>query len=85
MIVADYVITAERLRFIMERWLADPAFAERMAKVPAPRFSVEASTMDGFLAQLEVRYGGSREWALEAGIPAGALDRMTDLMLEPGD
>jgi len=40
--VADYVITAERLRFIMERWLADPEFAERMAKVPASRIPTSA-------------------------------------------
>ena len=84
-IVADYLITAERLRFIMERWLADPAFAERMAKVPASRFSVEAPTMDGFLEQLEIRYGGARGWALEAGISVGLLNRMTDLMLGSGD
>ena len=81
--VADYVITAERLRFIMERWLEDPAFAERMAKVPASRFSVEAPTMEGFLDQLQVRYGGAREWALDAGIPTEVLDQMTDLMLAP--
>lgn len=83
-IVADYVITADRLRFIMERWLDDPQFAERMAKVPASRFSVEAGTMESFLSQLHDRYGGARNWALEAGVPADALDRMGDLLLEPG-
>lgn len=83
-IVADYVITAERLRFIMDRWLDDPQFAERMAKVPASRFSVEAATMVGFLTQLQDRYGGARTWALDAGVPVGALDRMADLLLEPG-
>ncbi len=85
MIVADYVITAERLRFILQRWRdADAGFAERMAKVPASRFSVEAATMEGFLDQLQSRYGGARSWAVEAGVPAAALDRMADLMLEPG-
>jgi len=83
-IVADYVVTGERLRFIMERWLADPEFAERMAKVPASRFGVEALTMEGFLDQLQARYGGARSWALEAGVPAQVLDRMTELLLEPG-
>ena len=82
-IVADYVITAERLRFIMDRWLADPEFAERMAKVPASRLSVEAATMEGFLDHLRARFGGARSWALSAGVPAGALDRMVDLVLEP--
>jgi protein-tyrosine phosphatase len=83
-IVADYVITAERLRFIMQRWLADPEFAERMAKLPATRFSVEAPTMEGFLDQLQDRYGGARQWALDAGVSAAVLDRIADLLLEPG-
>ena len=82
-IVADYVITAERLRFIMDRWReSDPAFAARMAEVPASRFSVEAPTMEGFLDQLGDRFGGARSWALDAGVPAEALNRMADLLLE---
>ena len=32
-IVADYVITAERMGFIMDRYRADPRFAERVASV----------------------------------------------------
>jgi len=82
-IVADYVITAERLRLIMERWLADPGFAERMARVPASRFSVEAATMEAFLDRLQAEFGGARQWALGAGVPAGVLDRMTDLLVGP--
>jgi len=83
LIVADYVITAERLRLIVDRWSADPEFAERMAKVPPSRLSVEAPTMEGFLDQLHARFGGARSWALEAGVPSSALDRMVDLLLEP--
>lgn len=82
-IVADYVITAERLTFIMDRWRADPDFAERVAKVPASRFSVEAPTMEGFLATLANRYGGARAWAIEAGVAPETLDRMVELLLEP--
>jgi hypothetical protein len=82
-IVADYVITAERLRFIMERWRADPGFAERMDKVPASRFSVEASTMEAFLDGLRSQFGGARSWALGAGVSAATLDTMTGLLLEP--
>jgi protein-tyrosine phosphatase len=84
-IVADYVITAERLRLILDRWRADPAFAERMDSVPATRFSVEASTMEGFLDGLSALYGGARAWADAAGVPDEALDRMVALLLEPGE
>ena len=81
-IVADYVITAERIRFILDRWRAEPEFAERMAKVPPSRFSVEAPTMEGFLTGLADAFGGARAWALGAGVPEEALDRMVDLLLE---
>jgi protein tyrosine/serine phosphatase len=85
LIVSDYVITAERLRFILDRWRADPEFAERMATVPPTRFSVEASTMEGFLDGLTELYGGARAWAVAAGVPEEALDRMIALLLETGD
>ena len=82
-IVADYVITAERIRFILDRWRADPEFAGRMDKVPSSRFSVEAPTMEAFLDGLADRHGGARSWALDAGVPDAALAAMVDLLLEP--
>ena len=60
----------------------EPGFADRMAKVPPARLSVEASTMEGFLDGLQTRYGGARAWALGAGVAAADLDRMADLLLE---
>jgi hypothetical protein len=82
-IVADYVITAERIQLILERWKAEPGFAERMAEVPPSRFSVEAPTMEGFLDGVASRYGGARAWAIGAGVPASTLDQMVELLLEP--
>ncbi len=84
-IVSDYLITAERLGLILDRWRADPGFAERMASLPPTRFSVEASTMEGFLDGLSEFHGGARAWAVAAGVPEEALDRMVDLLLEPRD
>jgi hypothetical protein len=54
-----------------------------MARIPPSRFSVEAGTMEGFLDGLAGRHGSARAWALEAGVPVEALDRMVDLVLEP--
>jgi protein-tyrosine phosphatase len=82
-IVDDYVITAARMPMILERYRTDPAFADRMATVPASRFSVEAGTMERFLSGLHERYGGAEAWAVDAGVPAEALDRMESLLLEP--
>ncbi len=80
-IVDDYLITADRMELIMDRYRADPAFAERVANVPASRLSVEAATMEGFLDRLNDRFGGARSWALDAGVAEGTLEVMTELLL----
>jgi len=82
-IVADYVITAGRMELILGRYRSDPLLAERMAKVPASRFSVEADTMVRFLDELADRFGGPRAWALASGVAPEALERMEQLLLEP--
>lgn len=84
-IVADYLITEDRMPFILDRYRTDPVFAERMAAVPASRFGVEASTMEGFFHGLRSRYGGARAWAVDAGVPAEALKEMAAYLLEPVD
>jgi protein tyrosine/serine phosphatase len=84
-IVADYVVTAGRMELILARYREDARLAETMAKVPAYRFSVEADTMERFLAGLHDRFGGARGWAVSAGVDPDVLDRMGDLLLEPAD
>jgi len=80
-IVADYVTTAERMPMILGRYRSDPALAARMDQVPASRFSVEARTMERFLADLHDRFGGARAWASASGVGAEQLDRMGELLL----
>jgi len=82
-IVADYEITASRMELILGRYRDDPAFAGRMADVPASRFGVEAETMARFLGVLHETMGGGRRWALDAGVGADDLARMEALLLEP--
>ncbi|MHB1710917.1 MAG: tyrosine-protein phosphatase [Acidimicrobiales bacterium] len=83
LIVADYLISAERLELIMGRLRADPATAAQMGRVPASRFSVEASTMERFLDRLYREFGGGRSWALEAGVSQDDLAAMKAGLLEP--
>jgi protein-tyrosine phosphatase len=82
-IVADYLITESRMELILGRYRSDPNFAERMAQIPASRFSVESPTMVRFLGELHDRFGGAREWAVASGLASDDLDRMEDLLLEP--
>jgi protein-tyrosine phosphatase len=82
-IVADYVITADRMELILGRYRSDPAFAARMATAPASRFGVEASTMERFLDVLHQRFGGAEGWATASGVPLAAVARMRAVLLEP--
>ncbi len=82
-IVADYLLTAARMPLILDRLWNDPAYAARMTTMPISRFEVEAGTMEGFLDGLHTRFGGGRRWAIDAGVPPEALDRLADHLLEP--
>jgi len=82
-IVADYVITADRLELVLDRIRTDPTYSAGMSKVPASRFTVEAGTMERFLDELHAAYGGARSWALGAGVSPTDLDRMRRVLLEP--
>jgi protein-tyrosine phosphatase len=84
-IVDDYLITAGRMELILGRYRADPAFASRMATVPAYRFEVEATSMVRFLGGLHEHFGGGRGWAVDSGVAPESLDRMEDLLLESAD
>jgi protein-tyrosine phosphatase len=84
-IVSDYMITADRMPFILERYRMDPALAANMDKVPPSRFGVEAHTMERFLADLYRQFGGARAWALDSGVSAEELERMGELLLVQPD
>jgi hypothetical protein len=83
-IVADYLITADRLELIMGRVRSDPIYSARMTKLPASRFTVEATTMEGFLDGLYAGFGGARSWAIGAGVLPEDMDQMRADLLEPG-
>jgi hypothetical protein len=58
-------------------------YGEQIDRIPASRLSVQASTMERFLAALHERHGGAKDWALAAGVATTSLDRMTALLLGP--
>lgn len=82
-VVDDYLITEGRMELILGRYRSDPAFANRMSRLPSSRFGVTPETMVRFLGELDRRFGGARHWALEAGLPRSAIDRMEELLLDP--
>jgi protein-tyrosine phosphatase len=82
-IVEDYVLTETRIDLIRARLRRDPVYGDQIDKIPASRLSVQASTMERFLAGLHARHGGARAWALAAGVAEASLDRMSVFLLEP--
>ncbi len=81
-IVEDYMLTETRMDLIRARLRRDPVWGDRIDQIPRSRLSVQEGTMERFLAELHSRYGGSRQWALAAGIPRRRLDQMATLLLE---
>ncbi len=82
-IVADYLITAERMELILGRYRSDPGFGARMAQLPAAVFGVDAGTMERFLEVLHRRFGGSEAWAVSAGVPLVSIEHLRAALLEP--
>lgn len=81
-IVEDYVLTETRMELIKGRIRRDPRFGERFDTIPASALSVAAESMEEFLDGLAVRYGGAREWALQAGVRPEDLDVLEAELLE---
>ncbi len=78
-IVEDYMLTATRIELIIARLRRDPRWGDRIDQVPASRLSVQEETMKRFLAGLDQRHGGARQWALAAGVSKPSLDRLPTL------
>ncbi len=79
-IAADYAISAQNLRPVLEQWIAE-ADGERER---ALRTRVSASafeTMIEVLTEVETRYGGVREYLLGTGLDEAALGRARGRLL----
>jgi protein-tyrosine phosphatase len=84
-IVEDYVLTGSRMELILDRLRRDSAKGNAPYRLPAKAIAVEASTMVGFLSGVDERYGGARQWALDAGVPGDRVAAMPELLtVRPG-
>jgi hypothetical protein len=81
-VVADYVITAERLPLIMARLAEHPVYGPRVGQLPASRYGVVAESMEGFLSGLDARYGGAVGWAASVGLGDDFLDGLAARLLD---
>lgn len=72
-IVADYVLTQERMEAVLTRLRAE--VWRRPRDLPPAMFAAEPETIELFLDALDERYGGAPGWARERGISSARIER----------
>lgn len=82
-IVEDYARTKQELGAIFAQLDELPAFAERVARMPAESRSSDPATMVRFLAEVRRTYGGPRGYLKDIGVPDDTLLRLEANLLEP--
>ncbi|MGY1616110.1 tyrosine-protein phosphatase [Geodermatophilus sp. SYSU D00691] len=83
-VVADYAATTANMPAILARIRSSPFFrGNGLAAAPEWIFGSEPGTMRAFLAWLDDEFGGVERWAVGAGLPAGAVQRLRTGLLEP--
>ena len=81
-VVADYVVTGERIELILERLRSTPTYADDLADSPTENHRPRAETMAGFLEHLDAGYGGVLGWLAEHGFGAEDVQLLRDKLLE---
>ncbi|MEP7024709.1 MAG: tyrosine-protein phosphatase [Actinomycetota bacterium] len=66
-VVADYAASADRIDAILARLRAAGAYSPAIDGQPAGEQTPRPETMDAFLEQVEVRYGGAEQWLADRG------------------
>jgi protein-tyrosine phosphatase len=84
-IVEDYVLTQSRMDLIMARMKRNADSEDRMAEIPQFLFRAEVGTISAFLEQLDERFGGARQWALDAGVTSDQLDALVGLLVSDSE
>lgn len=81
-IVDDYARTREDLDAMFLQLRRLPAYEERLNALPEESLTAEPRSMQLFLAHLEERYGGAREYLTGAGVDEPTLTRLEQNLLE---
>jgi protein-tyrosine phosphatase len=82
-IVADYVATADRIEAIIERLSRSRTYAQDVTTRPVKAHLPRAGTMQAFLEQLDVRYGGLPRWLAGNGFGDDEFSLLRDKLREP--
>ena len=82
-IAADYHLTTENMKPIIERIRNAPVYKENgLAYAPAWIFSSDPETMLAFLERMTAKYGSAEDWALQHGLTPEEIDAIREHLLE---
>jgi protein tyrosine/serine phosphatase len=82
-IVADYVATGDRIEAILDRLRRSRTYARDLSERPVQAHLPRAATMQAFLEQLDVRYGGLPRWLAGNGFADDEFSLLRDKLREP--
>ena len=82
-IVADYVLTAERIEQIIGRLLPRPSYGEALAKQSIAEQVPRAESIEAILSALDDGYGGAAGWLLAHGWSEAEVERLRRRLTEP--
>ena len=80
-IVVDYAATQENLDAIIDRLMSTDGYHNMLSALPPDTLHAEPQTMQVFLQRLMERYGSMDAYAIAAGVPHAALDRLRSRLL----
>jgi hypothetical protein len=80
-IVHDYTLTDDRMPLVMERIRTAGGFPESAQPLPAGVGRAEAASMEKFLDALHETHGDARGWARAAGLDAGVLRSLHEVLV----
>ncbi len=77
-IVDDYALTAATMDAFLAGRSADPAFADRIAALPATFFAADPSALARIVDDIAAAYGSIRSYVLSLGVTADELASLED-------
>lgn len=82
-IAADYHLTTENMKPIIERIRNAPVYKENgLAFAPSWIFASDPETMLAFLERMTAKYGSAEGWALQRGLTPPEIDALRQHLLE---
>jgi protein-tyrosine phosphatase len=82
-IVADYVATNDRIEAIVERLSRSKMYGGDVSTRAVRAHEARAETMQAFLEQLDVRYGGLPNWLADQGFTSGEVEQLRAKLRQP--